>query len=90
MMMIMVMVMIVMPIVTVDISGYEDQEESTLPLALAECVAIMGKVHGTVVWLEHKYRRGRIVNCAEPALKCRGACAEHCGQKLLPVVARRL
>ena len=34
----------------------------------------------------HRNGGGRIVNCPEPAGKCRSACAEHSGQKLLPVV----
>ena len=33
---------------------------------------------------------GKIVHCAEPASKCRSACAGHSGQKLLPVVVRRV
>ena len=32
---------------------------------------------------------GKIVHCAEPASKCRSACAGHSGQKLLPVVVRK-
>ena len=38
----------------------------------------------------HRYGGGRIANCAEPAWNCRSACAEYSGQKLLPVVVRRL
>ena len=39
---------------------------------------------------KYRYGGGRIANCLEPAWKCRSACAEHSGQKLLPVVVRRL
>ena len=40
--------------------------------------------------LTHRYRGGRIANCSEFAWKCRGACARHSGQKLLPVVVRKI
>ena len=38
----------------------------------------------------HWYVGGRIAICAEPAWKCHRTCAEHSGQKLLPVVVYRL
>ena len=38
--------------------------------------------------LYHRYGGRRIANCAETALKC--CSAEHSGQKLFPVVVRRL
>ena len=40
--------------------------------------------------LAHRNGGGRIANCAEPAWKCRSACAEYSGQAMLPVVARGL
>ena len=39
---------------------------------------------------KHRYRAGRITNCAGSVWKCRSAHSEHSGQKLLPVLVRRL